>query len=73
MADYIRIGITIKGDILSISSYTMQINLVAIDTNFFFNYLVWNILLLFAIFDNQIIVRNYSKENKMKQEESDDC
>ncbi len=57
MADYIRISINIKGDILSISSHTMQINLVAIDTNFFFNYLVWNILLLFAISDNQIIVR----------------
>ncbi len=52
----------------------MQIKLVAIDTRlFFFNYLVWNILLLFEISDNQIIVRNYSKENKMKQEESDDC
>ena len=58
MADYIRIGITIQGDILSISSHTMQIKLVAIDTRlFFFNYLVWNILLLFAISDNQIIVR----------------
>ncbi len=35
MADYIRISITIKGDILSISSHTMHINLVAIDANFF--------------------------------------
>ncbi len=37
MADYIRISINIKGDILSISSHTMQINLVAIDTKLFFS------------------------------------
>ena len=37
MADYIRIGITIKGDILSISSHTIQIKLVAIGIKHFFS------------------------------------